>query len=172
MSEVLIGMGGNVGEPVKTLEAAVAEFCDGGAVRLIARSSTYLTEPWGMADQPRFANLCLRAATDLSPRELLQRALEVEARFGRERARELRWGPRTLDIDLLAYDDLRLDEIDLQLPHPRLAERAFVLVPLVEIAANWRIGAETIAALAERIDLSGVERLPAPQFTIRSRPSQ
>ena len=159
MSEALIGMGGNVGKPVEVLDDAVAEFCDGAAVRLVARSATYLTEPWGVEDQPRFANLCLRVATELSPQDLLRRALSVEARFGRDRSKEQRWGPRVLDIDLLAYDDLQLDAAELQLPHPRLSQRAFVLVPLEEIAPLWRIGGETVAVLAGRVDNSGVVRV-------------
>lgn len=156
MSEALIGMGGNVGDPVGVLNAAVAEFCDGDAVLLLGRSSTCWTEPWGVVDQPRFANLCVRVQTKLSPRDLLGRALAVEKRFGRDRSKERRWGPRVLDIDLIAYDDLRIDNPDLQLPHPRARARAFVLVPLAEIAPQWRIDGETVATLASRLDTSGI----------------
>jgi 2-amino-4-hydroxy-6-hydroxymethyldihydropteridine diphosphokinase len=160
LSRALIGMGGNVGDPLATLDAAVGAFCDGAVVLLVARSSTYLTEPWGVEDQPRFANLCLDVATDLPPRALLERALSVEAHFGRDRSKERRWGPRVLDIDLLAYDDVGINAPCLQLPHPRIGERAFVLAPLAEIAPQWRIGAETVATLADRVDKSGVVRLP------------
>lgn len=160
MSDALIGLGGNVGDARATLDEAARRFCDGTEVKLLARSADYRTPPWGVLDQPDFVNLCLCVATDLLPHELLARALAVEAGLGRNRAVERRWGPRIVDIDLLAYDDLVLDEPGLVLPHPRLAERAFVLVPLMEIAPDWRIGAETVRTLAGRIDAAGVERLP------------
>jgi len=162
MADALIGLGGNVGDARATLDDAVRRFCDGVEVKLVARSADYRTPPWGVRDQPDFVNLCLRVATDLSPQELLARALAVEAGLGRNRAVERRWGPRVVDIDLLAYDDLALDEPGLVLPHPRLAERAFVLVPLMEIAPDWRIGGETVRAFAARLDAAGVERLPRP----------
>src|SRR5262249_12648559 len=133
MADVLIGLGGNVGDARATLDEAVRRFCDGTEVRLVARSSDYRTLPWGLLDQPDFNNLCLSVATDLSARALLARALAIEADLGRNRAAEKRWGPRVVDIDLLAYDDLAIVEPDLILPHPRLAERAFVLIPLLEI---------------------------------------
>jgi 2-amino-4-hydroxy-6-hydroxymethyldihydropteridine diphosphokinase len=161
MAEALIGLGGNVGDVRTTLDRAVAAFCDGEAVRLVARSADYETPPWGVTDQPPFVNLCLRVATVLAPKALLQRALAVEAGLGRDRATGRRWGPRPVDIDILAYDDLVLDGPDLSLPHPRMKDRAFVLVPLAEIAPDWRVDGERIADLAARIDATGVTRLPA-----------
>lgn len=161
MAEALIGLGGNVGDVRTTLDRAVAAFCDGEAVRLLARSADYETPPWGVTDQPPFVNLCLRVATVLAPKALLQRALAVEAGLGRDRATGRRWGPRPVDIDILAYDDLALDAQDLTLPHPRMKDRAFVLVPLAEIAPDWRVDGERIADLAARIDATGVTRLPA-----------
>lgn len=161
MAEALIGLGGNVGDVRTTLDRAVAAFCDGDVVRLLARSADYETPPWGVTDQPPFVNLCLRVATVLAPKALLQRALAVEAGLGRDRATGRRWGPRPVDIDILAYDDLALDAQDLTLPHPRMKDRAFVLVPLAEIAPNWRVDGERIADLAARIDATGVTRLPA-----------
>lgn len=161
MAEALIGLGGNVGDVRTTLDRAVAAFCDGDVVRLLARSADYETPPWGVTDQPPFVNLCLRVATVLAPKALLQRALAVEAGLGRDRATGRRWGPRPVDIDILAYDDLALDAQDLTLPHPRMKDRAFVLVPLAEIAPDWRVDGERIADLAARIDATGVTRLPA-----------
>jgi 2-amino-4-hydroxy-6-hydroxymethyldihydropteridine diphosphokinase len=160
VSEALIALGGNVGDARATLDQAVAVFCDGAAVRLLARSSDYRTPPWGVEDQPPFINLCLAVSTSLAPRELLARALEVERAFGRDRANERRWGPRPLDIDLLAYDDVALDGPDLILPHPRLFERAFVLVPLAEIAPDRRIAGVRVAEALGRLDTAGIERLP------------
>jgi 2-amino-4-hydroxy-6-hydroxymethyldihydropteridine diphosphokinase len=159
MAEALIALGGNVGDARATLDRAVAMLCDGEAVRLIARSSDYRTPPWGVEDQPPFINLCVTAATPLSPHDLLARAQSVERTLGRDRANERRWGPRPVDIDLLAYDDLTLREPDLVLPHPRLFERAFVLVPLAEIAPERRIAGIRVADALARLDTTGIERL-------------
>jgi 2-amino-4-hydroxy-6-hydroxymethyldihydropteridine diphosphokinase len=159
VAEALIGLGGNVGDVRATLDRAVAALCDGVAVRLLARSSDYETPPWGPVAQPPFVNLCLWVATDLPPRDLLRRALAVEAGLGRDRAAGPRWGPRPVDIDILAYGDMALDEPDLHIPHPRMTERAFVLVPLAEIAPNWVVKGRTIAEWAAGIDVAGVKRL-------------
>jgi len=160
MTDALLALGGNVGDARATLDRAVSLMCDGAAVRLIARSSDYRTPPWGVEDQAPFVNLCLVVATELSPHALLARALEVERALGRDRAHEQRWGPRPVDIDILAYDDLRLDDAGLTLPHPRLFERAFVLVPLAEIAPDWRIAGERVRDALAQVDASGIERLP------------
>jgi 2-amino-4-hydroxy-6-hydroxymethyldihydropteridine diphosphokinase len=160
MADALIGLGGNVGDSSAILDEAVRRFCDGEAVKLIARSSDYRTPPWGVTDQQPFINLCLRVETALTPHALLARALAVESNLGRNRAVEIRWGPRTIDIDILAYDNLSVEEPGLTLPHPRMAERAFVLVPLSEIAAERVIGGETVRALAGRVDKTGIERMP------------
>ncbi len=157
--EALLGLGGNVGDVRTTLGRAVAALCD-GELRLVARSSDYLTPPWGVTDQPAFVNLALVVATTLAPRALLQRAQAIERRFGRDRAHEVRWGPRTLDIDIIAYDDLTVDEPGLTLPHPRLFERAFVLAPLAEIAPGRKISGITVAAALARLGTTGITRLP------------
>ncbi len=159
MAEALLALGGNVGDARATIDRAIASFCDGDAVRLLARSSDYRTPPWGVTDQPDFINTVIAVATDLSPRPLLERAQATERAFGRDRARERRWGPRTLDIDLLAYDDLIMREPDLILPHPWLFERAFVLVPLAEIAPDRVIAGRKIREALAGLDRSGIERL-------------
>ena len=128
---------------------------------LLARSSDYRTPPWGLENQPAFINLALMVDTRLSPRALLDRALRIETAFGRDRAREQRWGPRTLDIDIIAYDGLDIDEPGLTLPHPRLFERAFVLAPLAEIVPDRMIRGIRIADALARLDTSGIEKLPA-----------
>ena len=160
MAEALLGLGGNVGNVRTTLDRAVAALCDGREVRLVARSADYRTPPWGVTNQPAFVNLALAVGTTLSPRALLERVLGVEATFGRDRAREQRWGPRTLDIDIIAYDDIAIDEPGLTLPHPRLFERAFVLAPLAEIAPDRTIKGIRIAEALARLGASGVEKLP------------
>jgi 2-amino-4-hydroxy-6-hydroxymethyldihydropteridine diphosphokinase len=159
MTEALIGLGGNVGESREILNRAIAMFCDGEQVRLISRSSDYRTNPWGVGDQPSFINICLSVETILNPQNLLSRAHAVERAFGRDRSKEQRWGQRPVDIDILTYDDLTLSDEVLTLPHPRLFDRAFVLVPLAEIAPERRIGGIRIVDAAASIDRTGVEKL-------------
>jgi 2-amino-4-hydroxy-6-hydroxymethyldihydropteridine diphosphokinase len=159
MAEALLALGGNVGDARATLDRAVAALCDGAAVRLIARSSDYRTPPWGVEDQAPFVNLCLLVSTALSPHALLERGLAVERMLGRDRAHERRWGPRPVDVDVLAYDDLRLDDPGLTLPHPRLFERAFVLVPLAEIVPDRLIAGVRVVDALTRVDASSIERL-------------
>ena len=161
MPEALVALGGNLGDVRDTLDRAIAAFCDGNDVRLLARSSDYRTPPWGVADQPPFVNLAVAVETSLTPQELLARAQAVELALGRERGKERRWGPRPVDIDLIAYDDLALDTPDLTLPHPRLFERAFVLVPLAEIAPDRVIAGRRVRAALATVDTSGITKLPA-----------
>src|SRR5215471_16489486 len=120
MAEALLGFGGNLGDVRKTLNEAVAQFADGKDVVLRAQSSHYRTPPWGVLEQPPFVNMAIRVATPLSPRELLQRAMQTEAAFGRDRDPAKRWGPRPLDIALLSFDNRVIDEAGLTLPHPRM----------------------------------------------------
>jgi 2-amino-4-hydroxy-6-hydroxymethyldihydropteridine diphosphokinase len=160
MTEAWLALGGNIGDSRAILERAIALLCDGTEVKLIARSSDYRTPPWGFKYQPPFINLCIAVETALAPRDLLARAQDVERQLGRDRAHEKKNGPRTADIDIIAYDDLVLDEPNLTLPHPRLFERAFVLVPLAEIAADRRINGVLIADALAKIDQTGVEKLP------------
>jgi 2-amino-4-hydroxy-6-hydroxymethyldihydropteridine diphosphokinase len=160
MADALVALGGNVGDVRDTLDRAVAAFCDGEKIRLLARSADYRTPPWGIADQPPFVNLAIAVDTSLTPHALLARAQAVEHALGRERARERRWGPRPVDIDLIAYDDLELDTPDLMLPHPRLFERSFVLVPLAEIAPERVIAGIKVRDALARVDTAGVEKLP------------
>jgi 2-amino-4-hydroxy-6-hydroxymethyldihydropteridine diphosphokinase len=160
MTEALLALGGNVGDSRAILDRAVSLLCDGKTVSLKARSSDYLTPPWGFKYQPPFVNLCIAVETTLNPRELLARAQAIELQLGRDRAHERRNGPRTADIDIVAYDDLTLDEPNLTLPHPHLFERAFVLVPLAEIAADRVIAGRKVCEAAAALDASGITRLP------------
>jgi 2-amino-4-hydroxy-6-hydroxymethyldihydropteridine diphosphokinase len=160
VAEALVALGGNVGDVRETLERAIAQLCDGNAVQLVARSSHYKTSPWGVEDQPPFVNCAISVSTALAPQELLARAQSVEDAFGRDRSSERRWGPRTLDIDIIAYDDVTMTTPDLTLPHPRLFERAFVLVPLMEIALERRIAGVAIRDALAKLNQTGIERLP------------
>jgi 2-amino-4-hydroxy-6-hydroxymethyldihydropteridine diphosphokinase len=160
MAEALIALGGNVGNVRDTIDRAITAFCDGAAVRLLARSSDYRTPPVGVTDQPPFVNCAIVAATELPPPTLLARAQSVEAQFGRNRSQEQHWGPRTLDIDLIAYDDLAMDTSALTLPHPRALERAFVLLPLADLVPERRISGVRIKNALARVDQTGIEKLP------------
>jgi 2-amino-4-hydroxy-6-hydroxymethyldihydropteridine diphosphokinase len=159
MAEAFIAFGGNVGDVRSSFDQAIAKLCDGAMVRLLARSSDYRTPPWGITDQPPFINAVISVATTLEPHALLSRAQECERALGRDRAHERHWGPRTIDIDLLAYDDVAIDDATLTLPHPRMFERAFVLVPLAEIAPDRVIAGLRVRDALTRVDVAGVEKL-------------
>jgi 2-amino-4-hydroxy-6-hydroxymethyldihydropteridine diphosphokinase len=159
VAEALLALGGNVGDIRTTLDRAEAMLLEHGHVQITARSSDYRTPPWGVTDQPPFINRCLAIETELPPLALLDQAQAVERALGRDRNGERRWGPRTVDIDILAYDDLALDEPRLTLPHPRLFERAFVLVPLAEIAGERLVAGKRVRDALDRVDRSGIEKL-------------
>jgi len=163
MTAAWLALGGNVGDSRTILDRAVTLLCDGVAVRLTARSSDYRTPPWGFKYQPPFINLCIAVETTLSPRELLAHAQAIELQLGRDRAHEKRWGPRTADIDIIAFGNLTIDELGLTVPHPRLFERAFVLLPLAEIAPDLAIGGRAVREAAAAVDTAGIERLPPRQ---------
>ncbi len=154
--EAALGFGGNLGDPVAAFAAALEGLAGHPDVTVTAVSSVYRTPPWGKLDQPEFLNLAVLVETGLAARDLLALCLELERRQGRERGE--RWGPRTLDIDILTYGAQAIDEPGLQVPHPRIAERAFVLAPLAEIAPELVVGGRTVADLAAEhgsIQISG-----------------
>ena len=160
MACALIALGGNVGEVRDTFKKAIANICGMTQGALLARSSDYATPPWGNQQQARFINACIEIETGLDPHALLFTLHKIEKKFGRDRAQETRWGPRTLDLDLIAYDDVTLDKPELTLPHPRLFERAFVLVPLSEIAPDRLIAGRSIKTALAGLSTEGIERLP------------
>jgi len=127
---------------------------------LLARSSDYATPPWGDEHQARFINACIEIETSLDHHALLFTLHKIESKFGRDRVNERRWGPRTLDLDLIAYDDVSIQKPELTLPHPRLFERAFVLVPLAEIAPDRVIAGQSVSSALARLSTVGIERLP------------
>ena len=161
MADVLIALGGNVGDVRTTFRKAIANICGMAQAALLARSSDYVTPPWGEENQARFINACIEIETSLDPHALLFTLHKIEKQFGRDRAREQRWGPRPLDLDILAYDDVSLQKPELTLPHPRLFERAFVLVPLAEIVPDRLIGGRAVRAALAQLSTEGIERLPA-----------
>jgi 2-amino-4-hydroxy-6-hydroxymethyldihydropteridine diphosphokinase len=154
-SNCAIALGSNLGDSRAILEAAIATLAQTPGITLIARSSWYFTAPIG-PPQPDYLNGCALLTVQISPHELLQTLLDTEIKFGR--IRNQRWGPRTLDLDLLLFDNVILDTPTLQIPHPRMRERAFVLVPLAEIAPDWiePVTSLAIAQLVESVNCNGV----------------
>jgi 2-amino-4-hydroxy-6-hydroxymethyldihydropteridine diphosphokinase len=134
-----IGLGSNLEDPRNQLKRAFAAIGELSGTRLVAQSSLYRSAPLGYPDQPDFVNAVVKIATDLSPQALLQALLQIEHRHGRERT--FRNAPRTLDLDILLYDDVQLHEHGLTIPHPQMHLRAFVLQPLLEIAPDASIPA-------------------------------
>lgn len=131
MATVTLGLGANLGDRLEALREAVARL-DASGMRIVASSRVWETDPvGGPPGQPPFLNAVVRVETELAPMEVLAAARGVESGMGR--TREVRWGPRTIDVDVLLIDDLVLDDPDLTVPHPRLAERAFVVLPLLDI---------------------------------------
>jgi len=163
--EASLGLGGNIGDVAGSFIRALRSLFDAPGVKLLRASSIYLTPPWGKLDQPSFLNMAVVVETELPARALLARCLEIEEKMGRRRLE--RWGPRTLDLDILTYGDAAIDEPDLKIPHPRITERAFVLAPLAEMAPRLRIADQEVAHWLALVDRVGVE--VEPQATARIR---
>ncbi len=160
MSNVFLGLGTNLGQRRRNLEEALeglAHFC-----QITAVSSLYESLPWGITQQPAFLNLCLSATTDLLPLHLLAQIKQLEFAMGRQQT--YRWGPRLIDIDILFYDNLVMTDERLVIPHPYLGERAFVLVPLAEIAPDLRhpLTEQTVAQMATAVDHSSLNLIAPP----------
>jgi 2-amino-4-hydroxy-6-hydroxymethyldihydropteridine diphosphokinase len=150
-----IGVGSNLADPRAQVERALEHLANLPQSRLLRSSRLYRSAPWGMVDQPEFVNAVGAIETGLSPSALMQALLAIERDAGRERSGE-RWGPRILDLDLLLYGAQTLAEPGLQVPHPHLHERAFVLLPLAEIAPDLDVpGRGPIKTLLGRVDRSG-----------------
>ena len=161
MTLAYVALGSNLGDPRQQVLDAVAALAGLPETRLLRRSALYRTPPWGVLQQPPFVNAAVELDTRLSPRALLQALLSIEQRAGRVRAE--RNGPRILDLDVLHVDGVRLDSPELTLPHPRMADRAFVLLPLNDVAPGLTLpGLGAVADLLARIDPAGCERLLEP----------
>lgn len=159
MARVYIGLGSNLAEPRRQLEAALAALDRLPHCRLVAVSSLYASDPLGPPDQPRYVNAAAALDCELAPLELLDALQAIEREQGRERKAE-RWGPRTLDLDVLLYGDLQLDEERLTVPHYHMHARAFVLYPLAEIAPDLRLpDGRPLQELLAACPFVGLERL-------------
>lgn len=156
--QTAIALGSNLGPSLQILENALSELAKTPKITLVSHSSWYWTKPVG-PPQPDYLNGCAILDVDLSPIELLETLQRLENRAGR--MRQERWGPRTLDLDILLYENLIVNEPQLQIPHPRLCERAFVLVPLAEIAPDWiePVSQKAIATLQQQVNCRDISPL-------------
>lgn len=155
-SRAALGIGSNLGDRMANLQAAVDALASTEGIAIVALSDVYETAPVGGPDQDDFLNAVVVVDTVLAPLDLLDVCLSIEERSGR--VREVRWGPRTLDVDVLAIDDLRVNDERLMLPHPRAAERAFVLAPWADVEPGRLVAGATIDLHLAKADSSGVER--------------
>jgi len=151
-----LGLGGNIGDPVEAMRKALAGLDRRGDCGVLAVSRLYRTPPWGKTDQDWFFNACALISTDLSPEALLDACLSVEREMKRERIE--RWGPRTIDIDVLTYDDVTLAGETLEIPHPRMTQRGFVLMPLADIAPDLVVAGSPVSSWLAQADVTGIER--------------
>jgi len=147
MPEIGLGLGGNVGDPAAAIQAALAALETRGVARIERVSSLYRTAPWGGVPQPDYANACALARTQLAPFDLLDAIKQLERDLGR--VDTVRWGPRVIDIDILFYGDLAMQDERLVIPHRDLLNRAFVLIPLAEIAPDLVIAGRRVAEAAK-----------------------
>ena len=156
-----VGLGSNLADPRRQVEMAFEALAGLADTSLVLRSRLWRSRPLGPPDQPEFVNAAAGLLTTKTPRELLTDLQAIERRMGKTEP-EVRWGPRLIDLDLLVFGDTRTDEQGLQLPHPGLHQRNFVLYPLSEIAADlWVPGLARVRALRERVSGEGIERLAA-----------
>lgn len=153
---VYLSLGGNLGEPDKSMGAALRMLETDAETDVVAVSSLYRTPPWGKTDQPDFLNVAAELRTALSPRALLDTCLDAERRL--KRVRQERWGPRLIDIDILVFGDRTVHEAGLEIPHPRMLERGFVLAPLAEIAPDFVARGRRLADWLAELDTAGIER--------------
>jgi 2-amino-4-hydroxy-6-hydroxymethyldihydropteridine diphosphokinase len=153
---VFLSLGGNLGEPAKAMAEALRILDADPDTKVVAVSSLYRTPPWGKTDQPDFLNAAAELRTKLSPRDLLGLCLEAERRL--KRVRNERWGPRLIDMDILIFGDRAIHETGLDIPHPRMLQRAFVLVPLTEIAPDFAIAGMPVSGHLAKLDTGGIER--------------
>lgn len=155
-----VALGGNLGDPVGTLHEAIRKLDGLPSTRMVCASQLYRSAAWGVTEQPDFINAVALLETSLDARTLLDAMLVIERSHGRDRDVESRWGPRTLDLDLLLYGDAVIEEPGLRVPHPHLHERAFVLLPLAEIAPDVMIpGQGAVRDLTAAIGSDAIEVL-------------
>ena len=153
--QATLGLGGNVGDPAQSMAQALAALAERPDCRVLSVSHLFRTPPWGKTDQDWFFNACALISSSLSPEALLDACLSIEKEMKRERVE--RWGPRTLDIDVLTYADVVQAGGRLELPHPRMTSRGFVLMPLADVAPCLVVEGRTVSDWLGEADLSGIE---------------
>lgn len=151
-----IGIGGNVGDVFENMKSALNLLNEHSSISVNQISKIYKTPPWGIEDQDWFLNACISVETTLTAQELLKSCLEVEVAL--KRIREIRWGPRTIDLDVLVFGEENIAQENLQVPHPRMHERAFVLMPMADIAPDLFLNGKTISQWLEAIDATGIQK--------------
>ncbi|QFY60269.1 2-amino-4-hydroxy-6-hydroxymethyldihydropteridine diphosphokinase [Rhizobium grahamii] len=156
-----LGLGGNIGDPIHSMSVALQELDKRPDCRVLAVSRLFRTPPWGKTDQSYFFNACALIETTLSPEALLDICLAMERSMKRERIE--RWGPRTLDIDVLTFADVKQDAPRLELPHPRMTGRGFVLMPLADVAPELVVDGEKVGDWLKQADIEGIEVADANQ---------
>jgi 2-amino-4-hydroxy-6-hydroxymethyldihydropteridine diphosphokinase len=149
-----LGLGGNIGDPVAAMADALRRLDQRHDCRVTSVSRLYRTPPWGKTDQADFYNACAAVETLLEPQELLEACLEIERTM--KRVRVERWGPRTIDIDILTFADRTIDAEHLKVPHPRMTERAFVLMPLADIDPELVVKGKSVSTWLGLADQTGI----------------
>ena len=149
-----LGLGANLGDPAAAMARALRMLDDGEGTAVAAVSKLYRTPPWGLVEQPPFINCCALVETSLPPQALMQRCLDIEKQL--KRVRDVRWGPRLIDIDILTYGTETLNTETVTIPHPRMLERGFVLMPLAEIAPDLAVNGRAVSEWASEADMAGI----------------
>lgn len=160
MSAAVLGLGANLGDSLAALQGAVDALAQSEGITVTRSSAVYATDPVGGPEQPTFVNAVVLVETSLTPMQLLDRVHAIEADW--HRTREVRWGPRTLDIDIIVFDDVRSPDVQLMLPHPRAAIRGFVLVPWLDADPDAQLLGHDVRDLVKQVDTSGVRPLDPP----------
>jgi len=157
MHKVFLSLGSNIGDRLNHLEEAIKMISEIDNIELKSKSSFYETEPVGYLDQDLFMNCVIEIETILQPYEVLDCCMDIEQQLKRKRV--IRWGPRTIDVDILIYDDIVMDEERLIIPHPRMTERAFVMVPLSEIFDDGSIGHKSVREYMTTMNIEGIRKI-------------
>lgn len=162
MVKAFLSLGSNMGDRLEYLSKAIDKIAEIQGCNILNKSRVYETEPWGYENQEAFLNLCISIETSLSPYELLESLQAIELEL--DRVRKIHWGPRTIDIDILLFDDIICEDDKLTIPHPRMRERAFVLIPLYDIEKNLIIDGIKLEDLINKIDTRGIKEYKKNDF--------
>ena len=162
MVKAFLSLGSNMGDRLEYLSKAIDKIAQIQGCNILNKSSIYETEPWGYENQEAFLNLCISIETSLSPYELLESLQTIELEL--DRVRKIHWGPRTIDIDILLFDDIICEDDKLTIPHPRMRERAFVLIPLYDIEKNLIIDGIKLEDLINKTDTRGIKEYKKNDF--------